>query len=332
LKDDSPHDGRQAYGSRERTPGPGTLRRDGDVWKRSALLAAMILSVSASPATAAEDVIATAARETDPAASTTHIAWEVFTRRGQNVYAKPFDGARFRINAQGMNGAMGGIDGTTLVYQEYIHEPDPVSDLHFFDLESGVPSDAPAAVNTENWEHSPGFSGDKLLFGRELIRNGDQFIVLFDLVTERSITLASVAPGNRFLRVGQVNGNFVTWARDTWRGDQLRSCDVFVHDIAADLTRRVPNRNGKCQYAPSVDPSGTVYFGRSGLGCGVNPAIMRYPVGGNVQRVERLTDGTDFANSFAVDNGDGTTTVYFDPARCDRSGDIPGQDIQKVVV
>ncbi|MEX2407035.1 MAG: hypothetical protein WD834_06820 [Actinomycetota bacterium] len=302
------------------------------MWKLSALLAATMLTVSASSAAAAEDVIATAARETDPAASTTHIAWTVVTRRGQNVYAKPLDGSRFRVNAQGMNGATGGIDGTTLVYQEYIHEPDPVSDLHFLDLESGVISDPPAAVNTGDWEHSPGLSGDKLLFGRELIRNGDQLIVLFDLVTEQSITLARVSPGNRFLRVGQVNGNFVTWARDTWRGDQLRSCDVFLHDIAADETTRVPNRNGKCQYAPSVDPSGTVYFGRSGFGCGVNAAIMRYPVGGNVQRVERLSDGTDFANSFAVDNGDGTTTIYFDPARCDQSGDIPSQDIQKVVV
>lgn len=302
------------------------------MWKRSSLLAAIVLMASASSAAAAEDVIATSARETDPAASTTHIAWEVVTRRGQNVYAKPFDGARFRVNAQGMNGATGAIDGTILVYQEYIHEPDPISDLHFLDLESGVVSDAPAAVNTDDWEHSPGLSGDKLLFGRERIRNGDQLIVLFDLVTERSITLASFAVGNRFLRVGQVNGNFVTWARDTWSGDQLRSCDVFVHDIAADKTSRVPNRNGRCQYAPSVDPSGTVYFGRSGFGCGAHAAIMRYPVGGNVQRVEFLADGTDLANSFAVDNGDGTTTIYFDPARCSRSGDIPGQDIQKVVV
>lgn len=288
--------------------------------------------ISTSSAAAAEDVIATSARETDPAASTTHIAWSVDTRRGQNVYAKPFDGARFRVNAQGMNGGMGGIDGTTLVYQEYIHEPDPISDLHFLDLESGARSDPPAAVNTDDWEHSPGLSGDKLLFGRQRLRNGDQLIVLFDLVSERSMTLASFSLGNRFLRVGQVNGNFATWARDTWRGDQLRSCDVFVHDIAADKTSRVPNRNSKCQYAPSVDPSGTVYFGRSGFGCGVNAAIMRYPVGGNVQTVERLRDGTDLANSFAVDNGDGTTTIYFDPGPCDRTGDIPEQDIQKVVV
>jgi hypothetical protein len=81
-----------------------------------------------------------------------------------------------------------------------------------------------------------------------------------------------------------------------------------------------------------VDASGTVYFGRSGFGCGANAAIMRYPVGGNVQRVEALGEGTDFANSFAVDNGDGTTTIYFDPGRCDRSGGTPEQDIQKVVV
>jgi hypothetical protein len=308
------------------------MRGVNHVWKRSALLAAIVLTVSVSPAAAAEDVVATSAREMDPAASTTHIAWSVDTRRGQNLYAKPFDGARLRVNAQGMNGGMGGIDGTILVYQEYIHEPDPISDLHFLDLESGSRSDPPAAVNTDDWEHSPGLSGDHLLFGRERLRNGDQLIILFDLVSERSMTLASFALGNRFLRVGQVNGNFATWARDTWRGDQLRSCDVFVHDIAADKTSRVPNRNGKCQYAPSVDASGTVYFGRSGFGCGANPAIMRYPVGGNVQRVEALGAGTDFANSFAVDNGDGTTTIYFDPGRCDRTGGIPEQDIQKVVV
>jgi hypothetical protein len=299
--------------------------------RRTTSIAAILTIALASSAAAAEDVVATKASEADPAASTTHVAWTVITRRGQNVYAKPLGGARFRVNATGMNGGMGGIDGTTLVYQEYIHEPDPVSDLRFLDLESGAGSDAPSAVNTGDWEHSPSLSGDKLLFGREL-ENGDQLIVLFDLVTEGSTTLASVSPGNRFVRVGQVNGNFVTWARDAWRGDQLRSCDVFVHDIAADLTSRVPNRNDKCQYAPSVDPSGTVYFARSGFGCGVNAAIMRYPAGGNVQRVERLGDGADLANTFAADNGDGSTTVYFDPGRCNRSGGVPNQDIQAIVV
>jgi hypothetical protein len=302
------------------------------MWRRTAMIAAILSIALGSPAAAAEDVIATSANEFDPTASTTHIAWDVLARRGQNIYARPVGGARFRVNAEGTNGGTGGIDGTILVYQEYVHEPAQVSDIRFVDLESGTRSDAPPDVNTSDWEFSPGVSGDKLVFGRLSLENGSRRIILFDLATERSITLASVAAGQRFLSPGQVSGNFVVWARDVWRGDQLRSCDVFVHDISADLTRRVPNRNGKCQYAPSVDASGTVFFARSGFGCGVNAAIMRYPVGGRIQRVERLADDVDLSNTFVVDNGDGTTTIYLDPGRCNRIGAIPNQDIQAIVV
>lgn len=301
------------------------------MWKRTALFAVIVVIGLVSPTAAAENVVATKASESDPAASTTHVAWQVTTRRGHNVYAKPLGGARFRVNPEGVFGAMGGIDGTTFAYQEYVRDPEPVSDIRFVDLETGATSDAPPGVNTDDWEHSPSLSGEKLVFGREL-PDGVQLIVLYDLATGVNMSLASVSPGNRFIHVGQVSGNFVTWSRDAWRGDELLSCDVFVHDIAADSTTRVPNLNDKCQYAPSVDPIGTVYFARSGFGCGVNAAIMRYPVGGNVQRVERLGDGTDLSNTFAVDNGDGTTTVYLDPGRCNRSAGVPNQDIQAIVV
>jgi hypothetical protein len=301
------------------------------MWRRTIPIAACLVAALGSPATAAESIVATEANEGDPAASTTHVAWQVTTRRGHNVYAKPLGGARFRVNPDGAFGAMGGIDGTTLVYQEYVRDPRPVSDITFVDLETAASSDAPAGVNTDDWEHSPSLSGDKLVFGREL-PDGVQLVVLYDLATGVNMSLASASPGNRFIHVGQVNGNYVTWSRDAWRGDDLLSCDVFVYDIAADETTRVPNANDRCQYAPSVDPSGTVYFARSGFGCARNVAIMRYPLDGTVQRVEPVTDGQDLTNTFAVDNGDGTTTVYMDPGRCTRDGAVPNQDIEAIVV
>ena len=64
----------------------------------------------------------------------------------------------------------------------------------------------------------------------------------------------------------------------------------------------------------------------------MNVAIWRYPVGGTVERVEPVTDGRDLLNTFAVDNGDGTTTVYLDPGRCTREGAVPNQDIESIVV
>lgn len=301
------------------------------MWKRTGLLTVILVIGLPSVTAAAENVVATKASESNPAASITHVAWEVVTRQGSNVHAKPLGGTRFRVNPSGVFGAMGGIDGTMLVYQEYVRDPQPASDLTFYDLATGTYSDPPPAVNTPNWEHSPDLSGDKLLLGREL-SNEDQLIVLFDLVTEQSTTLARVSPGNRFIHAGQVNGNFVTWSRVVWRGDRLRACDVFLYDIAAGTNTRVPNASEKCQYAPSVDPSGTVYFARSGFACGANAVIMKYPAGGTVQRVEPVNDGQDLLNTYAVDNGDGTTTVYLDPGRCNRTGDVPNQDIESVNV
>jgi VCBS repeat-containing protein len=253
------------------------------------------------------------------------------TERGQNVYAKAFDGARFRVNPRGVNAGMGGIDGTMLAYQEYVHRPDAVSDIHFVDLATGDRSEPPSAVNTSDWELKPSIDGASLLFGRQFIGRDDMSIILFDLESNASTTLMSVRRWRvRYLDVGQVNDNFATWGTYTFRNGTSTGCHVFVHDIAAGTTHRVPNANDKCQYAPSVDAAGTVYFARSGFGCGLNAAIWRYSVGGNVERVETLADGQDLLNTFAVDNGDGTTTVYLDPGRCTRDGAVPNQDIEAI--
>lgn len=50
--------------------------------------------------------------------------------------------------------------------------------------------------------------------------------------------------------------------------------------------------------------------------------LLAYPVGGTVTTVIRLDRGDDFLFTFAVENADGTTTVYLDPGPCGENGDI----------
>lgn len=92
---------------------------------------------------------------------------------------------------------------------------------------------------------------------------------------------------------------------------------LFCHAWSPDAKR-----------APSVDPTGTVYLARSGFGCAKNVLLRRFPVGGPAATLMPLENNLDLSQTYAVDNGDGTTDVYFDPANCDSF--VP--DIQKVTV
>jgi hypothetical protein len=78
---------------------------------------------------------------------------------------------------------------------------------------------------------------------------------------------------------------------------------------------QIPKPNDKCQFAPSVTPNGTVYFGRSDFACD-RTRLMSYPVGGPVATVASLRAGRGFADTYAVTNDNGSTTVLYDLADC----------------
>src|ERR687892_1014137 len=119
-----------------------------------------ILAFSVSPPRAVADVIdvpvlTTRAGERMVAATPGYLTWAQNTRARPghfDVFAKMTGGSRFKVNAAGTEGALGGIDGTTLAYQEYEFKRG-LSDIKLFDLETLTKTDPPTGVNTTNWEY-----------------------------------------------------------------------------------------------------------------------------------------------------------------------------------
>jgi hypothetical protein len=304
-------------------------------------LAAVLLLCMTSAAVAElqpEPVRATEAWEWNPAASADYLAWAKITSTDpwrSDVWAKAYGDTPFRVNRKRVQANMGGIDGTTLVYQQYDggspyeQYGGTTSDIFFFDLATKDRSRAPDKVNTARWEYMPSLSGDWLLFARAY-RNGDDKVLLYDIATDELRTLAVITGSRRHLWWGQVNGNYAVW--EEWTGARDA---VFLYDIAADTTARIPNPNDKRLGGPSVNPAGTVFYRRAGgtaADCGLNVRLMAYPIGGPAETLFSFRSGRDFDTSFALDNGDGTTDVFYDPFRCGKGRGlfVLDRDIYKV--
>lgn len=293
--------------------------------RRLALFASICtgLVVSAVPAFAGplgQPVRATPEEEIFPAAEGGFVAWMTASLQTQNddfdVMVKPPGRPAFQANAADTSAALGGIDGTRLVYQQFKGSQ---SDLKFVNLETRRRSNPPDGVNTAAWEFWPSLDGDLLLLGR--IGSGEFKLILFNLDTGAKRVLDEFPQDNRQLQPGQVNGNFVAWGRSS------RSvCDVLVYDVELDRQTKVPNPGSKCQFGPSVSADGTVYYGRGGFGCGLNSELRRYPVGGPAQTLQEMPEGIEFDDTYVVDGPQQKDTVFYDPGGCEQGQD---QDIFK---
>jgi hypothetical protein len=104
----------------------------------------------------------------------------------------------------------------------------------------------------------------------------------------------------------------------------------FRYHISTGTTLRLPNP-GKQQYGSAVTSDGTVYFFRVGGStywrCGANGKLLRYPVGGPATVIASLPDGKDISSTFALEEGDGSVSLYFDRVECDTFQ----RDIYKIV-
>jgi hypothetical protein len=265
------------------------------------------LDVSALPLIA---VRATRAQEAVPSADAEHLAWSQATRRsrGYQLYMQRSGEPKVRVNRPRTQGYSGGFDGETFVYQEVRGMR---SNLQFYDVGDGGRSAPPAGVNTRHWEWHPTVSGDWLLFGRSNGAARVDLVLLRNLATGETRRLGRLRWGRRTIaEPGQVNGNYAVWYRCT------PACDVFLYDIAAGTTTRIPNPNRRQQYDPSVTSDGTVYFVRSGRGCGASVRLVRHPIGGPSKVLATLGSGRDSFHTYALENDDGTTSLFFDRVRC----------------
>jgi hypothetical protein len=234
-------------------------------------------------------------------------------------------GSPVRIDPAGVQSAMAAIDGTTIVYGEYKGRDD---DLRFFDAVTQTRSPAPAGVNTRYAEYEATLSGDWLLFtrsnvNRPSIRNAWRKVVLFNVSTSASIVLQKAPYRSTWLVSDQVNGDWATFEScGLDRRFEYSDCQVFRYQISTDELVKIPNP-GVQQSSASVSGDGTIYLerirNRDHWKCGSRARLVRYPVGGPGVVIAELPDGIDSFNTFALDEADGSTTMYLDRVRCGRS-------------
>ena len=283
----------------------------------ASVVAVLLLTV---PAIGATGVITTKADEFNPAATDTYIAWNVYSNKHYVVYAKQFGGSRFRVNPTGTEGWVGSIEGTTLIYQQYVPSKGR-SDIYSYDLASKTRSKIGKPVSTDRWEYDPAGSGDWVMYAR-YFRNADRKIYLYNTTTHDLRPVASTSGRRWILRSSQVSGNYAVWEKTEVRHGRLAGCNVFLYDIAGDTTTKLDNPNARCQYGPAVNPAGTVFFARSGLGCGKNVVLREQALASSATNFANLSDGHDVFSLYAVDNGDTTTDVYYDPYKCGAKANI----------
>jgi hypothetical protein len=238
------------------------------------------------------------------------------SRHLYDAYVKPFGVSRSRINPAGTTAFTGGIDGTgtTLVYQQ-ISSSTGQSNLKLYDLGSAIIT-TPQGVNTPNYEWQPTISGNWILFGRANlnVRPVSDHIVLHNQTAADTRVLdQQVGPPDRLLSPGQVNGDFATWDRYTYA---THTGNVFRYQISTPTTIKVPRPTGKIQYASSTNPTGAIFYVRSGIGCGKQVVIREDVPGVSDVGLAVMPAGYDIVRTFAVDEGGGVTSLYFDRFNC----------------
>jgi Tol biopolymer transport system component len=282
------------------------------------VLGAGLLVVTSSAATAPTPVKASSRNEATPATSGEYFAWAK-SRRGRphvfDVWAQEQGKASFKVNAPRTTGWAGGIDGRRLVFQQVRRGN---SDIVTFDLATRLRRNPPSGVNTRRWEWHPSISGDWLFFGRGFAFGaGAKSVILRNLRTGEQRVLDTSKSRTAMLQAGQVSSNYAVWTRCTTR----TACAVFRYDIATRSSTRMP-ATGQVQYAPSVTPTGTTYYGRSGPGCGANAQLVKTMLDGTTILVYSFPSTEDFSISYAaldltVPPGPTITTrIYFDRVVC----------------
>lgn len=210
----------------------------------------------------------------------------------------------------------GGFDGNAFVYQ--LAERGN-SDLRWINMKTGVRHGFPTSVNSRAWDFHPTVSGNWILFGRNAVNQGYGYsILLFNTDTLELRKLATRSDRFGALYPGQVNGRYAVWTR-TGR----QSWDVFLYDIAAGTTTRLPRGGFFAQYAPSVTSSGAVYFARSGNGCGVGVGLAKRPIGGPTTELLTFPKGEDVPETYVFEDSSHVVHfVYAPDATCEGAGDI----------
>jgi hypothetical protein len=237
-----------------------------------------------------------------------------------DVYVRPAGQSSQKVNPTG-SGFAGGIDGNTLIFQHIVNGQ---SDLNLYDLTTTVIS-IPSGVNTPNWEWRPSLSGPWTLFGRRNFSvrpSADRIILRNSSGSDTRVLQEQVGTPDRTLSPGQVSGDFATWDRYT---PSTGIGSVVRYQISTGIKFVLPVPAGKVQYDSSTNPAGDIFYVRSGTACG-KQVVIRENVPGvsDVALAVIPVAGHDIDRTYAVDEGGGVTSLYFDTFSCvtGKGGDI----------
>lgn len=250
-------------------------------------------------ATAGGDYLSFVRRRPGP-----NFKFDLWVRHGSDPLVK--------VNRHGQAFA-GGIGGNELVYGLFYHHH---FTIRFYNLVTHVRRRPPRGVNYPGAaSFGPSISGHWLLFGRE--RKQRVRLILRNMTRRpgTSRVLDEVTTRRHTLQPGQVNGDWAAWTRIAIRHGIFRA-SVRDYRISTKTTSRISRPSGTNQYAASVDPQGRVFYVRSGNGCGNHVIIREHLPGGGDTTLAALPAGSDIFSTFAVDEGGGQTTVYFDRINC----------------
>jgi hypothetical protein len=285
-------------------------------------LAALGIAITGAAATAPAPVKAGPRNEVGPAATDDWFVWSKSREPRTSpfdLYAEQTGHAAFKVNPRNTQAYAGGIDGTTLVYQLIRGNLADRSDLRLYDLTARHLLPMPSGVNTSRWECCASLSGGWLLFSRGHSYSRDrQLVLLRNLTTGEQRVLDQLRNKNGLASAGQINGTFAVWTKCS----PYPVCHIYRYDLASGTTTTLPTQAGKVVYSPSVNESGTVYYGQSNPGCGRSVKLMRQPIAGAAELLVALPKRRDIDITYAHrlpprPPGDVVTTrVYYDIVRC----------------
>ena len=226
------------------------------------------------------------------------------TRNHYNAYIRTAAGLQ-KLNAAGTTGYGGGVDGTTVIYQQ---ASNGVSHLFRYNVTTGTRTALAAGFNVpQAWEFSPTVSGNWVLFGRQY-NTGNEAIVLRNLGSGLQYIFAQNDARTNSDSPGQVNGDWAVWSVCNKNG-----CSVYRFQISTHTTTKLINTlpPARFEYSPGVAADGTAYYLHAGAKCGDHVRLVMHGVGQPETVLRSFSQGIDGFDSFVTPNPTTGTDYYW---------------------
>lgn len=293
----------------------GVGRASGVVLLATSLMGLALTSPPASFATSQIPIRRTILDEFAGFVGSGFLGWTQNSLRHPNLYnlfLRDPGGSTLRVNRPGTQGFGGGIDGTTVVYEEGTRN---LNRLVLYDTAARNYARLPVTDSPSSGMH-PTISGSWILYAKG-VRQKQTSVRLYNRATGETRQLGQIAARGRrrFVYAGQVAGDRAVWGR-VRPGRQ----DVFLTSLTTRKTVRIPGPRGvRFQYDPAVTPAGTVFFERN------RPCVRRcpklntpamlaqlvaQPLGGRPRVLATLRKGQDGGYMYAAQEEERVKVVY----------------------